>query len=114
MDEYVTNSTNHLIESITNTSLIKFAGICQHAGCKKRAFIYQDPDQPLDNSPQTIICCNFHAQSAGFCYGCGRFCGEIKGFDVGDGMSEDCESEFWQRYQYDEYDDDEYDDEYYD
>ena len=114
MDEYVTNSTDEPKRATESIILLRFAGICEHAGCDNRGFRYRYPDDLLATNPDSVVCCLLHTRDAGFCFSCGEFWGEVMKYKYCQGLCPECVGKFSQAIDEDSDDDDEYDDEYYD
>jgi hypothetical protein len=68
-------------------------GYCTKDGCEQAAMPFWLPDNEPPNDPDGFYCAE-HAQSAGWCWGCGGFWGGIETFDFNPrntGLCENCE-----------------------
>lgn len=60
----------------------EFGLICTYPMCNEHADLYRTPEQEHEDSTETVILCKEHATIAGFCVGCGWFCGSLESFYV--------------------------------
>lgn len=66
-------------------------GYCQASGCRNAALDFYLPDNEPPNDPDGFYC-EDHANSAGWCWGCGGFWGGVESFDFSKtGLCENCE-----------------------